>query len=94
MEKAEKTVEKLAKDYRKTTAKQMYGDELGFIAGFSAKEKIVKQKLKDSYNKYNSWLKELNNPKLDKVVNHEERVKLESKIELLKELLNEKATKN
>lgn len=57
-------------------------------------EKELKQKLKDSYNKYNSWLKELNNPKLYKVINHEERMKLESKIELLKELLNEKPPKN
>ena len=41
-----KTVGELAKDYRKTTANQMYGDELGFIEGFSAKERIIKQKLK------------------------------------------------
>lgn len=88
-----KTKEQLAKDYRKTTANQMYGDELGFIAGFSA-EKELKQKLKDSYNKYNSWLKQLTIGKLDKVINQEERMKLESKIELLKELLNEKTLKN
>ena len=50
-------------------------------------EKELKQKLKDSYNKYNSWLKELNNPKLYKVINQEERIKLESKFELLKELM-------
>lgn len=50
-------------------------------------EKELKQKLKDSYNKYNSWLKELTIGKLDKVVNHEERIKLESNIELLKELM-------
>lgn len=37
-----KTVEQLAKEYRKTTPNQMYGDELGFIAGFSAKEKLEK----------------------------------------------------
>ena len=57
-------------------------------------EKEIKKKLKDSYNKYNSWLKELNNPKLYKVIDQEERIKLESKIELLKELLNEKTPKN
>lgn len=57
-------------------------------------EKELKQKLKDSYNKYNSWLKGLNSGKLDKVINQEQRIKLESKIELLKELLNEKTLKN
>ena len=50
-------------------------------------EKEIKKKLKDFYNKYNSWLKELTIGKLDKVINQEERMKLESKIELLKELM-------
>lgn len=77
-----KTVEELASEFSTYTM-----ERYGFIEGFSAKERIIKQKLKDSYNKYNSWLKELNSPKLYKVINHEERIKLESKIELLKELL-------
>ena len=51
-----KTVEQLAKEYRKTTPNKMYGDELGFIAGFSAKENLIKEtletlkQLKDNIN--------------------------------------------
>jgi DnaJ-class molecular chaperone len=33
VESKQETVEKAAKSYRKTTPNQMYGDELGFIAG-------------------------------------------------------------
>ncbi len=32
------TKEQLAKEYRKTTPNQMYGDELGFLAGYEAAE--------------------------------------------------------
>jgi hypothetical protein len=35
----EKELEKAAKSYRKTTPNQMYGDELGFIAGAEWQEK-------------------------------------------------------
>lgn len=40
-----KTVEQLAKEYRKTTPNKMYGDELGFIAGYNATIEKVKEYL-------------------------------------------------
>ena len=67
--------------------KKQYYDDLKRRSAYKFAVKEFKKKLKDSYNKYNSWLKELNSPKLYKVINHEERMKLESKIELLKELM-------
>lgn len=39
-----KSKEQLAKEYRKITPNQMYGDELGFIAGFSLAEELFKPK--------------------------------------------------
>lgn len=68
-------------------AKKIHKSTLLYDDGYKSAEKELKQKLKDSYNKYNSWLKELTSGKLDKVINKEERMKLESKIELLKELM-------
>lgn len=38
-----KTVEQLAKEYRKTTPNQMYGDELGFIAGYKKCEELLRR---------------------------------------------------
>ena len=40
-----KTKEQLAKEYRKTTSNQMYGDELGFIAGYDTAVEKVKEYL-------------------------------------------------
>lgn len=59
-----------------------------FIAGYDFAEKELKQKIKDLYNKYNSQLKEENNPKLTKVINKERVLILSSKIQVLEELKN------
>ena len=80
----------LAKEYRKTTPNQMYGDELGFLAGFNSAEKEkevnLKKQIKDLKNKYSSHLVEHQLPKLGKTINQEEVLKLKAKLEVLVEL--------
>lgn len=79
-----KTKEQLAKIYRKTTPNQMHGDELGFIAGFSAKEEIIKESLKtledlkDSIN---------NSPPLEQMLKSRDLDRINNKIEILNSLL-------
>jgi hypothetical protein len=46
----------------------------------------LKKELKDLKNKYNSWLKDLENVKLTKTINQEEVIKLRAKLELIQEL--------
>ena len=76
-----KTVEKLAKDYRKTTANQMYGDELGFIAGFSAKEEIIKESL----NTLENLVEDINNlPLTEQIFKSRDLDRVNNKIEILK----------
>ena len=58
-------------------------DYYGFLAGFSAQRKIIK----DLYNKYNSQLKDEEHIKLTKTINTEKVNKLKIKLETLKELL-------
>ena len=70
--------------------KKQYYDDLKRHSSYDFAQKEMKKKLKDEYNKYNSWLQQLNNPKLGKTVNQEQRIRLESKVELLNELLNGK----
>ena len=67
--------------------KKRYYEDLRMSYGYNLAEKEIKKKLKDEYNKYNSWLQQLNNFKLDKTVNQEQRIRLEAKVELLKELI-------
>jgi hypothetical protein len=81
-----KSKEKLAEEYRKTTPNQMYGDELGFLAGFNSAEKEIKKQLKDLKNKYSSWLTTEQGVKLGKTINQEEILKLRTKLELIKEI--------
>lgn len=81
-----KPVEQLAKEYRKTTPNQMYGDELGFISGFSANKKETEKILKDLKNKYKSWLSKEKVTKLAKTPNYIKQVTLEAKIEILNEI--------
>lgn len=50
-------------------------------------EKELKQKLKDSYNKYNSWLQQETSSKLDRSHNFKRETELRAKVELLKELI-------
>lgn len=57
--------------------------------GYNFAQKEFKKKLKDKYNHYNSKLHQLSVPKMGRTVYQLEELKLSSKIELLKELMNE-----
>lgn len=59
----------------------------GFIGRFSAAEKENNKLIKDLYNKYNSWLQEAKKRKLGKIVDEFKIIELESKVELLKEMV-------
>jgi len=54
-----------------------------FLAGFNSAEK----RIKDSLNKYNSWLQEAKQQKLDKIIDQEKINELEIRIDTLKRLL-------
>jgi hypothetical protein len=54
-----------------------------FLAGFNSAEK----RIKDSLNKYNSWLQEAKQQKLDKIIDQEKIKELEIRIDTLKNLL-------
>ena len=60
-----------------------------FTYGLEMVEKEIKQKLKDKYNHYNSKLREATKTKLDRKDRTEYIIKLEAKVEILKQLLNE-----
>ena len=57
---------------------------------FAAKEHEVnyKKQILDTLNKYRADLQQVNHFKLDKTVNQEARIRLEAKVEILKELYN------
>jgi hypothetical protein len=60
-----KTKEQLAKEYRKTTPNQMYGDELGFLAGFTAAKPKwinVEEQLPDNDRTVLVWINNTENP--------------------------------
>lgn len=59
-----------------------------FCSGFLCREKEVKKKILDLLNKYRADLQQVNRFKLDKTVNQEARIRLESKVEVLIELQN------
>lgn len=59
-----------------------------FCSGFLCREKEDKKQILDLLNKYRADLQQVNNFKLDKTVNQEARIKLESKVEVLIELQN------
>ena len=63
-------------------------DYHGFINGYDFAQKELEQKIANLYNKYNSQLKEENNPKLTKVINKERVLILSSKVQVLGELKN------
>lgn len=68
--------------------KKRYYEDLRMSYGYNLAEKEIKQKLKDEYNKYNSWLQQetyfkigRGNPNLIR------ETELRAKVELLKELM-------
>ena len=70
-------------------AKNQYYKEIKESNAYSFAQKEFKKKLKDNYNHYNSKLHQLSVPKMGRTVYQLEELKLSSKIELLKELMNE-----
>jgi hypothetical protein len=77
------TKEQLAKEYRKTTPNQMYGDELGFLAGYEACLKTIKDKI----NALKSKLAAEKTEKMSKILNQDLIKELEVKIKTLEELI-------
>lgn len=55
--------------------------------GYSLAKKEIKQKLLNELNKYRSWLQQLAHFKLDKTVNQEAIIRLEAKVEVIKQLI-------
>ena len=79
-----KSKEQLAKTYRKTTPNQIYGDELGFIAGFSAKERVIQETLQTM----ESLKEDINSlPALEQLFKSKDLDRINNKIEVLQSLL-------
>lgn len=76
--------------YDLKTIKNQYYDDLKQHPAYNFAQKEFKKKLKDKFNHLNSNLQQLNNFKMDKTVNQEARIRLESQVKLLKELMNDK----
>jgi len=71
--------------------KKRYYEDLRMSYGYKFREKEIKKKLKDEYNKYNSWLQQetyfkigRGNPNLIR------ETELRAKVELLKQLMDKK----
>lgn len=79
-------LEKIKSDL-KEAEKQFYLDiRSSFEYNFAEKE--FKKKIRDYYNKYNSWLKEETSPKLGRSPNFKRETELRAKVDCLKEILN------
>lgn len=69
-------------------AKKDYYDDIKCSDGYKFREKEIKKKLKDEYNKYNSWLQQETQFKIGKGnPNLIRETELRAKVELLKELI-------
>ena len=82
-----KNKEQLAEEYAEENNSAYMNDYYGFLEGYNSAEKRFKKKIKDKYNHYNSKLKEATKTKLDRRDRTEYIIKLEAKVELLKELM-------
>lgn len=82
----------LAKEYYKENVEgvPLTQDEVieAFCSGFLCRAKETEKVLRDTLNKYRADLSQVNHFKLDKTVNQELRIRLESKVEVLIELQN------
>lgn len=81
-----KSKEKLAEEYAEEQNSAYNNDYYGFIAGRNEKEKQIK----NLYNGYNSQLKEATTSKMGRKEESYEVIKLRGKVELLKQLIDEK----
>ena len=69
--------------------KKRYYEDLRMSYGYNLAEKEIKKKLKDEYNKYNSWLQQETQFKIGRGnPNLIRETELRAKVELLKELIN------
>ena len=73
--------------YDLETVKKQYYDDLKQRPAYDFAVKEFKKKLKDEYNKYNSWLQQETSSKLDRSPNFKRETELRAKVELLKELI-------
>lgn len=71
-------------------AKKIHKSILLYEDGYKSAEKEFKKKIRDCYNKYNSWLKEETSSKLARSPNFKRETELRAKVEVLQQLLNEK----
>jgi len=78
-------IEDIKYDLERT--KKQYCEALKKSEGYNFAQKEFKKEIKDKYNHYNSKLKEATKTKLDRRDRTEYVIKLESKVELLKELM-------
>lgn len=79
-------IEDLIKGFKR--AEKHWIEGLREHPAYSFAEKELKKQILDLLNKYRADLSQVNHFKLDKTVNQELRVKLESKVEVLLELQN------
>jgi hypothetical protein len=80
-------IEESTRDFNED--KKQHYEALKLSEGYNFAQKEFKRKLKDLYNAKNSQYKELTKTKLDKRDRTEYIIKLEAKVEILKQLLNE-----
>ena len=74
--------------YDLETVKKQYYDDLKQHPAYDFAQKEIKKKLKDEYNKYNSWLRQETQFKIGKGnPNLIRETELRAKVELLKELI-------
>ena len=74
------------KKYLQKSKEELENSEL-YLLGFNSAQKEFKKEIKDKYNHYNSKLKEATKTKLDRRDRTEYIIKLEAKVELLKEMM-------
>lgn len=76
--------------YDITALKKQWYDDLRAHPAYELREKEAKKQILDLLNKYRADLEQVNHFKLDKTVNQEAKIRLEAKVEVLKELYESK----
>lgn len=81
---------KLAEQYKQEALYGIVKGQEFYIDGYNSAKKEIKKKLKDEYNKYNSWLQQETQFKIGKGnPNLIRETELRAKVELLKSLIDE-----
>jgi hypothetical protein len=68
-------------------SKKMFYKHLRMSSGYNLAGKDIRNKLRDEYNKYNSWLQQETQGKIGRSPNFKRETELRAKVELLKELI-------